>query len=164
VGLANLGEADFAPLVQHEGGGVSRFVRSVPAQAVLAGELVVGVEQQAEVLGQRFARNKIRGVLLEALGWAGVDKQDLGLFALELRSASEQVADLRSTGRSLIAGIAAQNYENDRPAPQGRGEAELAAAVGLERESLRALADPGHLGARRGGKDERQKSGGEKAQ
>ena len=164
MGLADLGEADRAFLVQHKGGRVSRFVRGIPAQAPLVGELVVGVEQQAKVLGQGFARNEVGGVLLEALSRAGVNKQDRGLLALELRSASEQVADLRSTGRSLIAGIAAQNYENDRPAPQGRGEAELAAAVGLEREVLGGLADSGYLGACRGGKDEREKNGGGNAQ
>ncbi len=165
MGLADLGEADLAFLVQHEGGRVSRFVRGVPAQAPLVGELIVGVEQQAKVLGQGFARNEVGGVLLEALSRAGVNKQDRGLLVLELRSASEQVADLRRADRSLVAGIAAQNHQNDGPAaPHYRGQADLAAAVGLEREVLRTLADPGHLGARRGGKDERQKSGGEKAQ
>ena len=165
MGLADLGEADLAFLVQHEGGRVSRFVRGIPAQAPLVGELVVGVEQQAKVLGQGFAGNEVGGVLLEALGRAGVNKQDRGLFALELWSASEQVADLRRADRSLVARIAALNHQNDRPAaPHCRGQADLAAAVGLEREVLRALADPRHLGARRGGKDECQKSGGEKAQ
>lgn len=167
MGLADLGEADLASLIQHEGGRVSRFVGGTPAQAPLVGELVVGVEQQAKVLGQGFAGNEVGGVLLEALSRAGVNKQDRGLLALELRSASEQVADLRSTGRSLVARIAAQNHQNDRPrpaSPQRRGEADLAAAVRLKREVFRGLADAGHLGARRGGEGEGNRSSDKKGQ
>ena len=131
----------------------------------MVGELVVGVEQQAKVLGQGFAGNEVGGVLLEALSRAGVNKQDRGLLALELRSASEQVADLRSTGRSLVARIAAQNHQNDGPAaPQCRGEADLAAAVRLKREVFRGLADAGHLGARRGGEGEGNRSSDKKGQ
>jgi len=100
--------ADDAVLVDEEGGGIGGFVGRIPAQAVLIGELVVGVDDEMKVRGKRtFFCHELLGPFLKIGRGAGVDEEKLNALCGEFVRVDLEVVNLALAIGALITGIAA---------------------------------------------------------
>ena len=157
VGVAGLGEEYLAVAIDEEGGRVGGLFGGVPAQAVEVGEGVVGIDDEVEVGGELLVcvglGDGLFGALVELCGWAGIDEQDLSSGFGELVGAGDEVVDLLLAVGALVAGVAAQEDEDDVAFGGEIGEVEPGAFGSGEGKVGGILADGGGLGCGRCGSE-----------
>jgi hypothetical protein len=97
--------------------------------------------------------------LVEVSGRAGVDDQDVSAGGGELIGVFDEVMDLLDAEGALVAGVSAQNDQDDGALVGEAGEGQGVAVGGGEGEAGGLLADVGGLGqcpAEERGEEERQ--------
>src|SRR6185369_40246 len=139
-------DADLLPHLAHGSRGVDQEGRALDAHGLLAvhvllapgaigfGDLVIGVGEEGEVEGVLVAELAVTRHVV------GGDAEDHGVLGPYLGAAVAEGAGLLGAARGVVLGV---EVENDRLAAE-RGEPELLAVVGLQREigRGRALFDP----------------------
>jgi hypothetical protein len=85
VSVADLAGGDDAVLVDEKGGGVCGFVGCIPAQAVLIGDLVLGVDDEMKARRKRaFFRQELLSPFLEISRRAGETRRSWMSCAVDL--------------------------------------------------------------------------------
>jgi len=112
-------------------------MRRIPSQPVLVGELVVGVDQEVDILRQRILLGQeLLGVLIERRRRPRVYEQNPRSIIRELAGILDEVMHLPHTIRALVAWIPAQNDKDDWSFPCKFGQAQML-PIGCRQGELR---------------------------